>query len=379
MKTLQAKTLNIERPLLGLITRKRNVFALKNRIYVSDEKPSMLDGMYEAVITSYSLTEEEKNFLKIPILFDVENSNELSEGDVVLISSDGNIYFQYEKKSVHNVIFVTERCNLSCVMCPQYIDKESEDRTEINLKLISLMDKKTESLAITGGEPTLLGDDLVLLINECKEKLPKTSVLLLTNGLRLGSFDYAKKIASVYHPNLTIAIPLYADTDKKHDYIVGAKAFHRVTKALYNLALLNIPTEIRVVITKLNYTRLPRLAEYIYNNFPFIRHVAFMGLETRESAEKNIDEVWIDPIEYGEELSHAVKYLNQRYMTVSIYNHQLCVLPKSAWTYSRKSISGWKNIYLDECLNCSKKQDCCGFFASNKEYHSGHIAPIEGN
>ena len=63
-------------------------------------------------------------------------------------------------------------------------------------------------------------------------------------------------------------------------------------------------------------------------------------------------------------------------MNVSIYNHQLCTLPKKLWKFSEKSISAWKNEYLSECNQCSKQQQCGGFFSSSLKKHSKHITPI---
>lgn len=44
----------------------------------------------------------------------------------------------------------------------------------------------------------------------------------------------------------------------------------------------------------------------------------------------NVSDLWIDPWDYREKLEEAVLALADRGMTVSIYNHQLCTLPRSA-------------------------------------------------
>jgi hypothetical protein len=119
------------------------------------------------------------------------------------------------------------------------------------------------------------------------------------------------------------------------------------------------------------------LAEYIYRNLPFVEHVALMGLENIGFAVANIRNLWIDPFDYQGELVSAVEFLSIRGMNVSIYNHQLCVLPPSLWKFARKSISDWKNIYLDECNACGAKHDCGGFFQWARKLHSAHIQPIK--
>ena len=102
-----------------------------------------------------------------------------------------------------------------------------------------------------------------------------------------------------------------------------------------------------------------------------------MQMETIGLAEDNIDSLWVDPFDYNRELETAVIYLAQRDMNVSIYNAQLCVLPRNLWKYARKSISSWKNIYLKHCTECDYINDCGGFFASSRDVHSRQIKPLK--
>jgi hypothetical protein len=63
-------------------------------------------------------------------------------------------------------------------------------------------------------------------------------------------------------------------------------------------------------------------------------------------------------------------------LNVSIYNHQLCVLDRELWPFARKSISDWKNEYLECCGQCAVLDECGGFFASSKLRRSRGIAPV---
>lgn len=102
-----------------------------------------------------------------------------------------------------------------------------------------------------------------------------------------------------------------------------------------------------------------------------------MGLENIGYAPRNMKSLWIDPVDYQNELQSAVEFLALRGMKVSIYNHQLCVLHKTLWKFSRKSISDWKNIYLDKCEGCTVRENCGGFFQWANKLHSTHIHPIQ--
>jgi hypothetical protein len=134
--------------------------------------------------------------------------------------------------------------------------------------------------------------------------------------------------------------------------------------------------EIRVVLHALTIPRLPYLAEYIYRNLTFVEHIALMGLENIGYAPRNMDKLWIDPWDYQDQLEAAVEILATRGMNVSIYNHQLCVLRTSLWKFARKSISDWKNIYIDECQACGVKAECGGFFQWASKLHSQHIRAL---
>jgi hypothetical protein len=89
--------------------------------------------------------------------------------------------------------------------------------------------------------------------------------------------------------------------------------------------------------------------------------------------------LWIDPVDYQDTLEQAVSGLALRGMNVSIYNHQHCVLRRSLWRFARKSISDFKNIYLDACQACTVLDQCGGLFKSAEQIHSKHIKTLMAN
>ena len=256
-------------------------------------------------------------------------------------------------------------------------DVDDGGRIVEHLRLIDLIDPETRELGITGGEPTLLGDDFLSLIAHCKAKLPSTALHILTNGRLFYYRTFAKALGEISHPDMMLGIPLYSDIDAEHDYVVQAKgAFEETVLGIHNLARYSVPVEIRVVIHQQTYRRLPALAEFIARNFPFAAHIALMGLEMVGLVHQNMQELWIDPYHYQEQLRKATETLSFSGLTVSIYNHQLCVLDRALWHLSRKSISDWKNIYLPECRDCTLRSDCGGFFQSAAKKHSLFIEPL---
>jgi His-Xaa-Ser system radical SAM maturase HxsC len=233
-------------------------------------------------------------------------------------------------------------------------------------------------VCFTGGEPALFPDRLVELMGLFKKKVDDAFCYVLTNGILFSDFDIAKKISLAAPLKTTFCVSLHADVAQVHETMTGAKgSFGKVVKGIHNLAKLRQAVEIRPVITRLNYTRLDSMAEYIYRNFPFAAHVAFMGMEIKGEAETHYDEIWIDPFDYSQALSEAVWDLHRRGMNVSIYNIPLCLLPKESWRFARKSISDWKNDYLGVCNDCTVRDRCCGVFTTSGGNQSPHIKPLD--
>lgn len=371
MKQLQGKCHNISNEILGIITLTgKNIFNRKDYILVNENTSENKKG-YLATITS-----KQVDVANGCVISDVANIDSFNEGDIVLINKSGEIIFLYEIKSSHNAIFATEKCNHRCIMCPQPPVLEEDDKTPLNMKLISLMDKKTLEIGITGGEPTLIGDKLFDIIKQIQKYLPNTGISLLTNGVKFADKSYAFNLARCYCKDLQVDIPIFSDVASEHNRIVGAKTFYKTVQGIYNLALWKIRIGLRIVIHKQTYKRLPQLADYIYHNFPFVAQVAFLQMETTGCAYNNIDDLWIDPHDYNDYLREAVLLLDNRGLKPFIYNAQLCVLPEDIRRFAINSISDWKDTYLPICEECNLKNKCGGLFASNQTMHSKYITPF---
>lgn len=303
----------------------------------------------------------------------------LGDGDVVRLNPDSlTLHTMYRKNSSHNSLLVTERCNHYCLMCSQP-PREIDDGYIVDdlFKAIPLMSRETREIGITGGEPTLLGARFVQLLSMLKNYLPSTGIHVLTNGRTFSSRRFVEKVAALDCKDLMFGIPIYSDVSHLHNYVVQAEnAFDQTIKGILNLKTYRQKVEIRVVIHKQTYERLPQLAEFIVRNLLFVDHVALMGLEMMGFTKTNIDELWIDPTEYQDQLRKAVRTLSSAKIRVSVYNHQLCLLDRELWPFSVKSISDWKNEYMKECAPCSEKQRCGGFFSSAKFRYSDNIQPI---
>lgn len=372
MRQLTGTTINVNSDILAKVTTNCSVIRNRSKYVLVKKGLKKKPFGFAAIITD----SEEISHKATAVTLDAEHLVDFHDGDVVLINPNGEIIFLYEKTSLHNAILATERCNHRCIMCPQPPIAQEKDKTDFNIELISLFDKSTKEVGITGGEPTLIGDNLFKVIKHIQKELPGAAISLLSNGVKFADKSFAMKLAQCRHRDLQIDIPLFSDIAEEHNAVVGAKTFYKTVQGLYNLALFRQKIGLRVVIHKKTYKRLPQFADYIYHNFPFVSQVAFIQMETTGLAKENIADLWIDPYDYNEELRQAVLLLADRGMNPYIYNAQLCVLPEDVRKYAMQSISDWKDIYLPECENCSFKGQCGGFFESNREHHSEHIKPI---
>jgi His-Xaa-Ser system radical SAM maturase HxsC len=312
-----------------------------------------------------------------PVYKILDSDTLIAVGDILLLEPSGLGTFLFEKMSYSNAIMLTEQCNCHCMTCPQPPRNDQADLINLSLKMISLIDRDTAVLGITGGEPTIVWKGLMEVVEACGRNLPDTSLHLLTNARAFKDYQKTKQLAEVIKNNLLVCVPLYGDVDTLHDHVVASKgAFWDTFEGLYNLARLGIPVEMRTVIIKPNYDRLEKWAEFIYRTFPFVVHVAIMGLEPIGLAARNINSIWIDPVDSAAHLKRAIQILHRRSMNVSIYNHQLCTLPRELWPFSRKAISEWKTIYMPECDVCVRRSACGGFFSSCHIRKSKGIEPL---
>lgn len=301
----------------------------------------------------------------------------LDEGDILRVEpASGSMRCLYRRNSLHNTILLTERCNHYCLMCSQP-PKQADDSWLMDeaMELIGLIPPETEALGFSGGEPTLYGHRFIDLLQYTKARLPTTAIDVLSNGRAFKDLSFAKQYAAVQHPDLLIGIPIYSDDPVRHDYVVQSRgAFDETIQGILNLKAVAQRVEIRIVIHRQTVDRLVRTCEFIVRNLLFVDHVALMGLEITGFTRPNLDLLWIDPYDYKDVLSEAVAVLNAYGMTASVYNHQLCTVNQDVRENYRKSISDWKNEYLDECTTCTKRDECGGLFSSSKLYkHSAYI------
>ena len=292
--------------------------------------------------------------------------NSLHLGDVISICEDGRVNVLWQCGKDDNLLFVTDFCNSKCIMCPQTQVSKPGHYYDQALQILEIVKDTPKFLCISGGEPTFIKEKYLDVVSLINKKFPNVALQVLTNGKNFSDFDFTKNCVIASPIDSLYGIPLYSGNPSLHDEIVRTRgSFEKTVKGIINLYKLKQNIEIRVVITKQNYKDLTNIAHFIYWNMPFVFHITFMGMETHGSAYENLEEVWVEPVEYVEYLERAVSFLNDRLLNVSVYNLPHCLLPVTLRKFAKDSISAWKKTFLEPCCNCSMINVCSGVFATS--------------
>ncbi len=337
-----------------------------------------VDGLSDQFEIQLEFEHDKLKFCWRYILINKNDFDYFVDGDILLFRPNGTIRIVYCNNSNDNVLFLTEQCNNHCLMCsqPPQMKNDINYYYWLNTRLIELIPDNLSRIGITGGEPTLLKNGLIDILNNIKNKFKNIDIQLLSNGRNFEDINYVHSIYNIELEKLLIGIPLHSDFYKDHDYIAQSEdAYNQTLKGLYNLAKYDFNIELRIVINKINKDRLNNISNFIFRNLPFVKHVSFMGMEYIGFVPKNKEKIWIDPVEYKEELKKSVLNLSSLGMNVSIFNLPLCLLDKSLYSYSKKSISDWKIKYFDICDECILRHDCGGDFETSLQY-SCNIKPV---
>ena len=356
-----------ERSLVRISTDRERPYGLRRREAFLLDGGDVPDGFLIYISTRVGFADQQrldgKNLISLPDTFGY-----LGGGDILrLVPNRGEVRTLFRRTASTNTFLLTERCNNYCLMCSQP-PRQIDDSWLIDeiIEVLHLIDYEVAEIGFSGGEPTLLGGRFLELVATAKALLPDTALHVLSNGRTFSDPLFAASLGAIKHPDLMIGIPLYSDVSEIHDYVVQADgAYDETVRGILNLKAAGVRTELRVVLHKQTVSGLTELAAFIARNLVFVEQVALMGLEITGFTKINMSELWLDPMDYMEQLTGAVRILDRAKIKTMIFNLQLCLLPENIRRFARQSISDWKQEYRKECTMCAMKDQCGGFFAWN--------------
>lgn len=301
--------------------------------------------------------------------------------DVVSLSERGTPQIVYAHSNDDNVIVLTDRCNSNCIMCP-YTENHRRKAEDLDYdyicQLIDYLPSDIPHLIITGGEPTLLNDVFLQVIEQLKAKFENTEFLLLTNGRTMADRVFAKKVIEAAPSRILYGIPLHGPNSLVHDTISQVKgSFLQTVRGVKNLLERTADVEIRIVISRLNYEFLEETAAFLVKNLPNVNRVTFMAMEMCGAAAINKERVWIDYKTAAKNAEMAARILISKGIKVLFYNFPLCMVDKGFWPLCVDSITDCKIRFSESCVSCAVRSICGGVFSTTLGISGMSLIPVK--
>jgi Radical SAM superfamily len=127
-----------------------------------------------------------------------------------LVEPDGEFYlsYKYPRHALESyLIDITNRCNLNCPNCYQEPDNMSKDLPiDYFLNIIKSWPDDGYPVALCGAEPTVRNDlpEFINALNALPGK--RRNIMILTNGVRISDYDYAKQFKDFDNVMWTIGL-----------------------------------------------------------------------------------------------------------------------------------------------------------------------------
>lgn len=343
--------------------------AQKNILYIDNAKRQYV---IKTLKDEYYLTLEQSA---------LDMLNELEEFDVVEFYSENKFRIIYNAGPDGATLFVTNKCNSNCIMCPcseLFRQKNDIETVEHLCSVIEYLPDDIHFITITGGEPTLIRESMFILLEKiCNHFQSNTQFLLLTNGRSFSVGSYLNNFIKFAPDRLLFGIPIYGYSSETHDYITQAPgSFVQTVKGLKNLLRYGQKIELRIVVSKLNLSYMDHIAKFIVRELKGVSCVNIMATEMCGAAAKNHSIVWVDYKEAFQASKNAIQILVKSGIDVSLYNFPLCKVDKGYWGLCHKSISDYKISYYDSCQKCSVKDLCGGVFRSTLALTKMELSPF---
>ena len=285
----------------------------------------------------------------------------LEVGEILIFFPQQNLIQRfYRPNSNSNTILLTEQCDQVCLMCSQPPKNKDYLHWDLYLQAVGLMPNGS-ILGISGGEPTLYKEKLFEFLINCIEVNPSMLIHVLTNAQHFDDKDLEK--LEILNKNVLWGVPIYSETAKEHDQIVGKKgAFEKLIEGFNCLLKSGSRVELRTVLLQNNYPSFAKLSKFVARHFVWIEKWAIMQLEPMGFARIEWPLKFVDTTIEPENLENAVLTATSCGIHIELYNFPLCTVPYHLRKFCVKSISDWKQKYLPNCDECSSKNSCCGFF-----------------
>lgn len=249
---------------------------------------------------------------------------------------------------------ITRKCNNKCIFCSNPCFDKEIDIEEIKKRLSFYKKKGVNEIIFSGGEPTecpLLPQAIEMA--RSYGMYPK----IITNGVNLHDFNYAKKLKDAGLNHLHISIHSHIEEDS--DLITTKEGhFKKTIKGIENCIKIGMEININTVINSLNAKYLSEFVKYFIEKFPEVKHYVFNNIDAGESDKQIKSRAWENKwiiSKYSEmemELSKMVAVLKKNFKTCRIERVPLCYMQgfEHLSTETRKIVKeeGYKCIFIEK-------------------------------
>ncbi|MBN1364223.1 MAG: radical SAM protein [Syntrophaceae bacterium] len=216
------------------------------------------------------------------IIFDGENvcmvkKDEEGKEYKALVEKDKELYLLFTRLTDESAAetqfvsaYVSSKCNLNCQVCYERCGSDKEVSLE---ELKGLSEKyKNCRIGLTGMEPTCREDIFELI------KVVKNNHSLVTNGIKLESLEYVRKLKK--HGLKRLCFSFNGFNDEIYRKMNGGNLLETKLKALKNVEFEKLDTLLSVTVARnINEDQILPLVEFCFKNRSFI-----IGLRIRTLA-----------------------------------------------------------------------------------------------
>lgn len=255
---------------------------------------------------------------------------------------------------------LTFRCNNNCISCivDRRLGTMDVPWPEIK-KRIDMLPKSCDTVGITGGEPTITKNFFRTMAYLSKAR-PDILVFLVTNGRMFSYPEFATKLSGIRIRNLRVGTAIYSHDPEIHDSITMTQGSWKQTiQGIKNLIGLGIRVELRIIVSRLNYSSLEETAKYISENLRWVERIVFINMKYTGNAFRNRKAVFIRYSELIPNVTQAADILLEAGMTVKLFHFPLCTLPEK-YRELAKGITKQKAelAFTEACKSCKSRQEC---------------------
>ncbi len=255
---------------------------------------------------------------------------------------------------------MTLKCNNNCISCIREFDPRSRHVHWKTIKqAIDRLPKSCHTIGITGGEPTI-SPDFFRTLRYVSNIRPNSLLFLVSNGRMFSYPEFAKKLSSLGTKNLRIAIAIYSHRPSVHDSITMSKGSWKQTiEGIKNLIAMGIMVELRIIVSRLNYTSLDETARFISANLSGVERVVFINMKYTGNALNNLKRIFIRYSKLVPHTTRAADTLINAGIPVRLFHFPLCTIPEEYRDIAKGvTKQGPELAFAGICNSCASRHEC---------------------